>query len=58
MAWDQNIWFGIAGLLLGVVFDGMVARRACVAAVIARVHFSLTETALRDLLRRVDGDAG
>jgi DNA-binding FadR family transcriptional regulator len=41
----------------GQLVDAIVERRAADAAGIARQHFSLTETALRELLRRVDGAA-
>ena len=39
----------------GQLVDAIVERRAADAARIARQHFSLTETALRELLGRVDG---
>jgi GntR family transcriptional repressor for pyruvate dehydrogenase complex len=41
----------------GALVDAIVERRASDAGTIAREHFSLTETALRDLLGRVDGGA-
>ena len=48
----------IAKVQHGELVEAIIARRASEAAEIASVHFSLTETALRDLLRRVDGDGG
>jgi GntR family transcriptional repressor for pyruvate dehydrogenase complex len=39
----------------GELVEAIVERRAADAAEIARTHFSLTETALRDLLSRVNG---
>jgi DNA-binding FadR family transcriptional regulator len=42
----------------GQLVDAIVERRAADAAEIAREHFSLTETALRDLLGRVAGGTG
>jgi GntR family transcriptional regulator, transcriptional repressor for pyruvate dehydrogenase complex len=48
----------IAKVQHGELVEAIVARRASDAAEIARVHFSLTETALRDLLGRVNGGGG
>jgi GntR family transcriptional regulator, transcriptional repressor for pyruvate dehydrogenase complex len=42
----------------GELVDAVVERRAADAAEIARNHFSLTETALRELVARVDGGPG
>ena len=42
----------------GELVEAIVERRASDAAEIARNHFSLTETALRELLDRVNGVAG
>jgi GntR family transcriptional repressor for pyruvate dehydrogenase complex len=42
----------------GELVEAIVERRASDAAEIARTHFSLTETALRELLDRVNGHAG
>jgi DNA-binding FadR family transcriptional regulator len=45
----------IAKVQHGELVEAIAERRAQDAAEIARTHFSLTETALRDLLGRVDG---
>ena len=46
---------GAAKVQHGELVEAIVERRAGDAAAIARTHFSLTETALRELLGRVNG---